>query len=63
MEHRRGPQAAADGQVLVLGRFEQEESLHLLELLRIRRGEVVGLAPVLIDVVELPLVRQRATIP
>ena len=59
MEHRGGPQAAADGQVLVLRGFEQEEQLHLFEFLRIRGGEVVRLAPVFVEVVEFPLVRQR----
>jgi hypothetical protein len=36
MEHGGGPQAAADGQVLVLGGFEQEEQFQLFEFLRIR---------------------------
>ena len=55
---RGGPQAAADGQVLVLRGFEMKSSLHLIELLWIRSGEVVRLTPVFVDVVELPLVRQ-----
>ncbi len=59
MEHRGGPHAATDGKVLVLRRLDQEEVFHLLELLRIRSGQVVRLAPIDIDVVELPLVGER----
>ena len=59
MKHRRRPQAAANRQVLVLRGFDEEESLHLLELLRVRRRKIVSLAPVLVDVVEFPLVRER----
>ena len=63
MEHRRGPQSAADGQVLVLRGFEQEEGLHLLEFLRIRRGKVVRLAPILIRGCRAPTCPSGATIP
>ncbi len=48
-----------------MGRFlffvdsSRKRSLHLLELLGIRCGEVFRLAPVDVDVVQLPLVRQR----
>ena len=50
----RDPEAAADRKRLVLRGLDQEEVLQLRELLRHLRGEIVGLTPVLVQVVELP---------
>ena len=44
------------------GRLDQEQPLQLGQLLRVLGGEVVGLGPVLLDVVELPHVLVEAVI-
>ena len=46
-------------QRVVCSCFLQEQRLHLLELRGFLRGQIVGGAEVLIDVVELPLVFQQ----
>src|SRR5207244_8042629 len=43
-----------EGQHVVLLRFLKERRLHLLELVRILRGQVVCLTEILVDVVEFP---------
>ena len=56
---------AVDHKPPPMGRFlffvdsSRKSSFHLFEFLRIRGGEVVRLTPVLVEVVEFPLVRQR----
>ena len=52
--HHGNPQTAADGQHIVLGGLDDEHLFHLGELFRHLGGEVVGLGPVLFEVVELP---------
>ncbi len=47
---------AADGKVLVLGGFDQEQIFHLREFRWILSSQIVRLAPIFIDVVQLPLV-------
>src|SRR5208283_5987467 len=59
MIERRGPQTAADGQVFVFRGLGQEKGLHFLQFLWVRGCKVVRLAPVLVNVVELPRVRER----
>ena len=62
MEHR-DPEAAPDWQRLVLRRFDQEDVLHLRQFFGHSGGEVVGLAPVLVEIVELPDVLVRRPLP
>ena len=62
MEHR-DPEAAPDRQRLVLRSFDQEDVLHLRQFFRHPGGEVVGLAPVLVEIVELPNVLVRRPLP
>ena len=50
----RNPEPAADREHLVLRGLDQEQLLHLRELLRHLRGQVVGLRPVVLEVVEFP---------
>ena len=59
----RDPKAAANRQRLVFRGFDQKEFLHLGQLLRHLGGEVVGLAPVLLQVVKLPDVLVRRPLP
>ena len=54
--HHGNPETAADGQHVVPRGLDGEHFLHLGELLRHLAGEVVGLRPVFLEVVELPLV-------
>ena len=52
--------AVVDGQHEIALGLLQEECLQLLQLLRVLRGQVVGLTEVLVDVIELPdVVRER----
>ena len=59
MVQRGGPEAAADGQVLVLGRLGQEQAFISSSFSGISCRQVVRLAPVFVDVVQLPCVGQR----
>ena len=51
---KRSAGPVVDRQHVVLDRFDQPETLQLVELLRQLGRQVVGLAPVLAPVVELP---------
>ena len=57
------PEAAADRQRLVFRRFDQEDFLHLRQFFRHLGGEIVGLAPILVEVVKLPDVLVRRPFP
>ena len=57
------PKAAADRQRLVLRGFDQEDLLHLRQLFRHLGGKVVGLAPILVEIVKLPDVLVRRPLP
>ena len=50
------PQAAADREHLVSGGFDGEQFAHLGQLFGHLGGQVVGLGPVLVEVIELPAV-------